>query len=115
MRHRHDDSCVELRHTHSVPDASTLYPLPTSSRASLHSTHSTIYYIHHYYLNTNNNNTSLTMPGQHDTTPIQTVIYKPNEHADEYIVAIDDVAEVSPCSTLLSLCLLFISTLIMPL
>jgi hypothetical protein len=35
------------------------------------------------------------MPGQHDTTPIQTVIYKPNEHADEYIVAIDDVAEVS--------------------
>jgi hypothetical protein len=36
------------------------------------------------------------MPGQHDTTPIQTVIYKPNEHADEYIVAIDDVAEVSP-------------------
>lgn len=34
------------------------------------------------------------MPGQHDTTPIQTVIYKPNEHADEYIVAIDDVAEV---------------------
>jgi hypothetical protein len=36
------------------------------------------------------------MPGQHDTTPIQTVIYKPNEHADEYIVAIDDVAEVGP-------------------
>jgi hypothetical protein len=35
------------------------------------------------------------MPGQHDSTPIQTVIYKPNEHADEYIVAIDDVAEVS--------------------
>jgi len=35
------------------------------------------------------------MPGQHDTTPIQTVIYRPNEHADEYIVAIDDVAEVS--------------------
>jgi len=55
------------------------------------------------------------MPGQHDTTPIQTVIYKPNEHADEYIVAIDDVAEVSPCPTLLSPCLLFISTLIMPL
>jgi hypothetical protein len=36
------------------------------------------------------------MPGQHDTTPVQTVIYKPNEHADEYIVAIDDVAEVGP-------------------
>jgi hypothetical protein len=41
------------------------------------------------------------MPGQHDTTPIQTVIYKPNEHADEYIVAIDDVAEVSPCPSCL--------------
>ena len=41
------------------------------------------------------------MPGQHDTTPIQTVIYKPNEHADEYIVAIDDVAEVSPYPSLL--------------
>ena len=36
------------------------------------------------------------MPGQHDSTPVQTVIYKPNEHADEYIVAIDDVAEVGP-------------------
>jgi hypothetical protein len=35
------------------------------------------------------------MTGQHDQTPVQTVIYKPNEHADEYIVAIDDVAEVS--------------------
>jgi hypothetical protein len=40
------------------------------------------------------------MTGQHDTTPVQTVIYKPNEHADEYIVAIDDVAEVSPGSAL---------------
>ena len=38
------------------------------------------------------------MPGQHDSTPVQTVIYKPNEHADEYIVAIDDVAEVGPPS-----------------
>jgi hypothetical protein len=55
-----------------------------------------------------------TMPGQHDTTPIQTVIYKPNEHADEYIVAIDDVAEASPYSSLLSPCLLFIPTLITP-
>lgn len=53
------------------------------------------------------------MPGQHDTTPIQTVIYKPNEHADEYIVAIDDVAEVSlvfshitiSCPSLPSICL----------
>ena len=36
------------------------------------------------------------MTGQHDNNPVQTVIYKPNEHADEYIVAIDDVAEVGP-------------------
>jgi hypothetical protein len=35
------------------------------------------------------------MTGQHDNTPIQTVIYKPNEHADEYLVIVDDVAEVS--------------------
>lgn len=42
--------------------------------------------------------TPTTMTGQHDNNPVQTVIYKPNEHADEYIVAIDDVAEVGPPS-----------------
>jgi hypothetical protein len=36
------------------------------------------------------------MTGTSESNPVQTVIYKPNEHADEYIVAIDDVAEVSP-------------------
>ena len=40
------------------------------------------------------------MTGQHDNNPVQTIIYKPNEHADEYIVAIDDVAEVSPSARL---------------
>lgn len=34
------------------------------------------------------------MTGQHDNTPVQMVIYKPNEHADEYLVAVDDVSEV---------------------
>ena len=39
------------------------------------------------------------MTGQHDNNPVQTVIYKPNEHADEYIVAIDDVAEYEQWKT----------------
>lgn len=48
------------------------------------------------------------MTGQHDNRPVTTVIYKPNEHADEYIVIVDDVAEVGwrelldPCAPLLS-------------
>lgn len=35
------------------------------------------------------------MPGQYDNIPMVTVILKPNEHADEYMVIVDDVALVS--------------------
>jgi len=33
------------------------------------------------------------MTGQHDNRPAQAIIYKPDEHADEYMVLVDDVAE----------------------
>ena len=62
------------------------------------------YNIKHQYNTTTTPSTThintTNMPGQHDNTPVQTIIYKPNEHADEYIVAIDDVAEVGPSSAL---------------
>ena len=36
-----------------------------------------------------------TSPHTHSATMVSAIIYKPNEHADEYIVFVDDDKEVS--------------------